>query len=78
MRVIHHFYKCVLPQRLSVYEKNYVLEIRNVRMAAEPGPWGVVCGPTVTVQWYCCGAIKHQFFKGFNVAVMLLLLSAIN
>lgn len=54
MRVIHHLYKCALLQRLSVSEKNYASEIKNVWMAAEAGPRGVVCGPTVTVvllQW---------------------------
>lgn len=77
MRVIHHLYKRVLLQRLSVSEKNYASEIKNVRMAAEAGPRGVICGPTVTVQ--CCGgAIKHRVFKGFKVAFLLLLLSAIN
>lgn len=61
MRVIHHFYECVLPLRLSVSEKNYASEIKNVRMPAEAGPQGVVCGPTVTVQ--CCGgAIKPWDF----------------
>lgn len=62
MRVIHHLYECVPPLSLSVSEKNYASEIKNVRMAVEAGPWGVVCGPTVTVQ--CCGgAIKPWFLK---------------
>lgn len=43
MRVIHHLYKRVLLQRLSVSEKNYASEIKNVRMATEAGPRGVVC-----------------------------------
>ena len=77
MRVIHHLYKRVLRHRLSVSEKNYTSEIKNVRMAVEAGPQGVVCGPTVTVQ--CCGgALKHRGFKGFKVAFLLSLLSAIN
>lgn len=77
MKVIHHLSKCVLPQRLSDSEKNYATENKNVRMAMEAGPWGVICGPTVTVQ--CCGgAIKHRVFKGFKVVFLLLVLSAIN
>lgn len=61
MRVIHHLYECGLPERLSVFENNYVLKIKKVGMAVQAGPWGVVCGPTVTVQ--CCrGVIKHKVF----------------
>ena len=68
MRVIHHLYKHVLPQRRELFsEKNYASEIKNVRMAAVAGPRGVIYGPTVTVR--CCGdAIKHRLFKGFKVA----------
>lgn len=77
MRVIHHLYKRVLLQSLSVSEKNYASKIKNVRMAMEAGPWGVVCGPTVTMQ--CCGgAIKQGGFKGFKVVFLLSLLSARN
>lgn len=65
------------PRLLSVSEKNYASEIKIVRMAAEAGPRGVVCAPTVTV--HCSGgAIKHRVFKGFKVAFPLSLLSAIN
>lgn len=76
MKVIHHLYKCVLPQRLSDSEKNYATENKNVRMAMEAGPRGVICGPTVTVQ--CCGGAIKQVFKGFKVVFLLLVLSAIN
>lgn len=77
MIVIHHLYKRGPPHRLSVSEKNYALKIKNVGMSVQAGPWGVVCGPTVTV--LCCrGVIKHWVFKGFKVALLLSALSAIN
>lgn len=49
-----------LLQMLSVSETNYASEIKNVRMAVEAGPQGVVCGPTVTVQ--CCSGAVNQGF----------------
>ena len=37
MRVIHHIYKRRVLPRLSVFEKNYVLKIKNVGGVAVPG-----------------------------------------
>lgn len=65
MKVIHHLYKHAVPLMLSVSEKNYTTEIKNVRMAVKAGPWGVICGPTVTMQC-CSGATKCRISKGIS------------
>ena len=69
MEVIHHLYKHDVPLMVSVCE-NYTKKIKNVKMAVKASPWGVICGPTVMVQW-CSGATKWQDIKG-NILHMIL------
>lgn len=61
MRVIHHLemFSSIEAECLS---KNNAAEITDVRMAVQAGPRGVICGPTVPLQ-FCCGAIKHRLLR---------------